>query len=219
MKYYLVKDGSKLKIGRTTRNDVEARMRSYKTHNPDAELIGSIDTDIAIDKLFYGMPFYERIDNTEWAYFSSKIIELFKVLQDIQGEAGDKATKFTEGLEFVQSMLEKKTANNPLPTPPENPHAAAPTPHTRKKIKPRRNISYAQQNEPQDGEELTYLPDSTIKVKWVAASREARYKGKLYSLSKLVAILHNNPNGAYPGPAYFAKANGQLLRVPAKKKT
>jgi hypothetical protein len=41
---YLITDGKNFKVGHTTKNNFENRMRHYITHNPNIELIEYVDT-------------------------------------------------------------------------------------------------------------------------------------------------------------------------------
>ena len=76
---YLIKSGKYLKIGYT--NNLDSRLKSYQTHNPNYQLLfireGTQSDEYFLHKIFEKY----RINNTEWMVYKEDIINTFKTIK------------------------------------------------------------------------------------------------------------------------------------------
>lgn len=71
---YLIKSNKFLKIGYTS--NIDNRIKQYKTHNPDIKILSIIEGTREDEKKLHELCKEWKYDS-EWFYYSPKIIELF----------------------------------------------------------------------------------------------------------------------------------------------
>lgn len=102
---YLIKSNNYLKIG--IAKNIDNRLKQYKTHNPDFEIICTRDGTYSDEYFLHKILEKYKINDTEWMIYDEKIINIFKniKLNHKKSVSKDKSKKRKK---HVKEIIKKK---------------------------------------------------------------------------------------------------------------